>query len=209
MGSCSGEPMVALPEPLLRRLLEVREVLMFSFDFELLESPLGSEAYATPSPWLPAFLVPGAESAVIGRDATGGVYVSCESARGGRSCCLHIDTRGHAVPLGEDLEQALALVLALPYWHQLLSECPSGELQAMYAAAERLEHEVCDDLPALPAARDDLRSFLQLPALADPVRRLHELAVIQREPVTVLSPHGWRYESPIPRPAAPVETPAT
>jgi hypothetical protein len=188
--------MVALPEPLLSRLREVREVLMFTFDFEMLEQPLDSEAYATPSPWLPAFIVPGASTAIVGRDATGGVYVCCEFSHE-HTRCLHIDTRGHAVPLGENVEQALALLVALPYWHQLLIECPSGKLDVKRELAGRLEQEVCDDLPALPPARNDLQRFLELPMLADPIRRLHELTVAPTEPVTVLSPHGWRYESPV------------
>ena len=67
----------------------------------------------------------------------------------------------------------------------------------MRELALRLEREACEDLPALPAARQELQVFLKLPKLADPVLRLHELAVQEALPVSVLSPHGWRYESPI------------
>ena len=187
--------MAALREPLRSRLLEVWDVLAFTFDLEVFERSLGSDAYATPAPWLPSFVVPGASASVVGRDGTGGVYVYCESER--QSCCLHIDTRGNAVCLGEDVEQAVALLVALPYWPELLSQCPSGELAAMRVVAARLEQEACEDLPALPAAREELQAFLELPAMADPVLRLHELAVDRDPPVAVWSPHGWRYESPI------------
>ncbi|MEY4544112.1 MAG: hypothetical protein RL685_307 [Pseudomonadota bacterium] len=169
-------------------------MLAFTFDFELFESALGSDAYATPAPWLPAFVVPGANVSVVGRDATGGVYVCCE--RGQQSCCLHIDTRGNAICIGEDVRQALSLIIALPYWPELLAQCPSGELSALRELAPRLEREACDDLPALPAAREDLRGFLALPPIADAIQRLHQLAIEQPPPVTVWSPHGWRYESP-------------
>lgn len=172
---------------------------MFCFDLEVFQRPGGVEAYATPAPWLPAFVVPAANTSVLGRDALGGVYVSCELAQSHQRCCLHIDTQGHFASLGDTVEQAVALVVALPYWHQLLDECPSGELDAMRALAIRLEHETCEDLPDLPLARQDLRGFLELPSLADPVGRLHELSVAQAALVTVLSPHGWRYESPIAR----------
>jgi hypothetical protein len=182
-------------EPFWSRAREVWDVLAFTFDFELFERALGSEAYATPAPWLPAFVVPGATVSVVGRDATGGVYVYCE--RGQQSCCLHIDTRGSAVNMGEDVPRAVALLVALPYWPELLAQCPSGQLSALRELAPRLEREACEDLPALPAARQDLQAFLQLPVLADPVLRLHQLAVEQPPPVTVWSPHGWRYESPI------------
>jgi hypothetical protein len=186
---------MALREPFWSRVLEVRDVLAFSFDFDVFEHALGSEAYATPAPWLPAFVVPGATVSVVARDGTGGVYVCCE--RGQQRCCLHVDTRGHAVSLGDDVPQALALLVALPYWPELLAQCPSGELSALREIAPRLEQEACDDLHELPAARRELRAFLELPRLADPVLRLHELTVEQTPPVTVWSPHGWRYESPI------------
>lgn len=186
-------------EPLSSRLAEVRDVLMFSFDFELLAEPLDAEAYATPHPWVPAFVVPGASTTIVGRDAMGGVYACCELAEAPASYCFHLDTRGHVVPLGEDLEHALALLVALPYWHAMLLECASGDLECLRETAARLEQEVCDELPDLPRAREYLRSFLQLPDVTDPVRRLHELASAHSDRLTILSPHGWRYESPLAR----------
>lgn len=183
------------PEPFWSRVLEVRDVLAFSFDFEAFDRPLGTEAYATPGPWHPAFVVPTATVAVVGRDAMDGAYACCE--RDQESCCLHIDPGGHAVCLGEDVRQALALIVALPYWRELLAQCPSGELDAMRELSPPLEHQARDDLFELPAARQELQTFLELPELTDPIRRLHALAVEQPPPVTVWSPHGWRYESPV------------
>src|SRR5689334_9334748 len=121
-------------EPFWNRLLEVWDVLAYTFDFEVFPRALDSDAYASPAPWLPSFVVPGATVSVVARDGIGGVYVYCErvcSERGQTRCCLHIDTRGHAVWLGDDLEQALALVIALPHWPELLAQCPSGELSAL------------------------------------------------------------------------------
>jgi hypothetical protein len=194
--------MPAARETFRSRVSEVWDVLAYTFDFDVFERPLGSDEYATPAPWLPAFVVPGAKVSVVGRDGTGGVYICCESGRRSGTlhcilhCILHIDTRGNAVNLGEDLPQAIALIVALPYWPELLAECPSGALSAMRSLAQRLEQEACEDFPALPAARRDLQAFLELPVLPDPVLRLHQLAVEQPPPVAVWSPHGWRYASP-------------
>lgn len=174
---------------------EVWDVLAYTFDFDIFERPLGADEFATPAPWLPAFVVPGAAVSVVGRDGTGGVYIRCE--RGQQSCVLHVDTRGNAACIGEELPQAVALIVALPYWPELLMMCPAGELSLLRELAVRLEQEACDDLPALPAARQDLQSFLELPVLADPVLRLHQLVVEQPPPVSVWSPHGWRYETPV------------
>jgi hypothetical protein len=210
--------MPAARETFRSRLREVWDVLAFTFDFDIFERPLGSDEYATPAPWLPAFVVPGATVSVVGRDGTGGVYICCERGRRGQvqhGYILHVDTRGNAACIGEELRQAVALVVALPYWPELLAECRpgaagagrdelrasgrplGGPLAALRELAVHLEREAAEDLPALPAARKDLQSFLELPVLADPVGHLYRLAVEQPPPVTVWSPHGWRYESPL------------
>jgi hypothetical protein len=177
-----------------RRVLEVSDVLVYTFDLEIFERPLGAEAYATESPWLPAFVVPQASVSVVARNAMGSVYAWCEREQA--QACLHIDTRGTVAYLGDDLREVVALVVALPYWPEVLAQCNAGELASMRDAARRLEQETCEEHYALPAARQELQDFLQLPVLVDPVQRLHDLA-IQPLPVTVSSPHGWRYQSPI------------
>lgn len=187
-------------EPFWSRVLEVGDVLVYSFDFEVFERARGVGEYATEAPWLPAFIVPGASVSVVARNGMGSVYAWCE--RGPVECCLHIDARGTVVRVGDELPQVVALVVALPYWPEVLAECPTGDLAAMREVARRLEQEVCDELQQLPAARAELREFLELPELGDPVLRLRELAV-QQPPVTVYSPHGWRYEPRMRRAAQP------
>ena len=132
----------------------------------------------------------------------GGVYLTCEFSSARSRRCLHLDTRGHVVLLGETLQDAVTLVVALPYWRELLIECSGAGLEAMRTHAFRLEREVCEDLPALPEARSYLQQFLGFPVLADAVGCLCEL-MAQTHSVTVLSPHGWRYESPTARVARP------
>jgi len=177
-----------------RRVVEVSDVLVYTFDLEVFERPLGAEAYATEAPWLPAFVVPQARVSVVARNLMGSVYVWCEDEQ--TTCCLYIDPRGTVVYLGDDLREVVALIIALPYWPEVLAQCAGGELSSMREVARRLEVEACDEVYALPAARQEQQEFLELPVLADPVRRLHELA-LQEPPVTVSSPHGWRYQSPI------------
>lgn len=192
--------MLQVPEPLFSRLLEVREVLMFSFDFELLEQPVDAQAYTTPSPWMPAFTVPGARAAVVGRDAMGGLYVLCEFASPPATRCVHLDTSGHVVVLGESLQEAVSLLIEVPYWRELLARDTANRLDSMRVEAQELEREVFDDLPNLPEARAYLQTFFAFaPAATDPVARLYELNRAS-DSITVLSPHGWRYESPVAHP---------
>lgn len=178
------------------RLWEVREVLMFSFDFELLATPLTPAAYATPHPWLPAFDVPGSDYSIVARDAMGGVYARCNLTGTAQTRFVHVDTMGYAVPLGGTLEQLVSLILALPYWRELLARTDQATPEAMRQVAAGLEQEVAEDLPQLRAARDDLLQHLDLPELDDPVTILHDVAVASEPALAVVSPHGWAYERP-------------
>ncbi len=167
---------------------------MFTFDFEVLDPPEDADAYAEPQPWLPAFEITGATGQVVARDVSSGLYVLCELPD--RACfCVHIDAQGYAVSLAQSFEHMVALVLAVPYWREALESATGGSLGALRQAVERLELEVQDDLPALPAARADLLGFLELPPLGDAVEYLHRMAVLGRDMVAVMSPHGWRYQA--------------
>lgn len=189
---CGGAT-VTLDEAFHRRLLGVRDVLAYSFDFEVLAVPLDASGFASPSPWLPAFVVSEADCLVVARDALGGVFVLCQFGVG-EQCCLHVDTQGHSVVVGKTLNEAVSLVLELPYWRELLTES-AGELDQMRQAALRLEADVAEEFPAIPAAREDLKATLGLTPLADPVHYLYELAIATAAPVAVVSPHGWQYQS--------------
>ena len=185
--------MVDLDESLHSRLLEVREVLMYSFDFEVLVEPLPPEVFGSPSRWLPAFSVVDADWIAVARDAIGGVFVVCER-EGGRQCCLHVDTQGHAVVVGKTLAEAVTLVILLPYWRELLTDS-AGDLTTMQRVAEEQEQTIALDFPAIPAARADLLTTLRLERWTNPVARLYDLAVRSPAPVSVMSPHGWQYQS--------------
>lgn len=185
--------MVALDESLHQRLLEVREVLMYSFDFELLAEPLHPDTFRSPSRWLPAFHVVDADWVAVGRDAIGGVFVLCELPQS-RQCCLHVDTQGHAVVVGRTLCEAVTLIVFLPYWRELLTGS-AGDLTTMHHVAAAQEAEIALDFPQIPAARVELLNSIPLERLVDPVARLHEVAVRVPPPVAVMSPHGWQYQS--------------
>lgn len=185
--------MALSPEEFWNRVLEVRDVLVYTFDVEVLDRPLSLEDYARESPGLPAFVVADARVTVLARSGLGAVYARWEAVQ--EAGFLYIDARGIVTRLDRELPGVLALVVALPYWPELVDRGAGGDLPALRAQAERLEREVCDDLYALPAAREELLSFLELPVVADPVLHLYELAA-QPPPVAVQSTHGWLFDSP-------------
>jgi hypothetical protein len=166
-------------------LFEVADVLCFSFDLELTE--LG------PAPdW---FHVTDAECKAFATDATGGVYAVATFQPGSKRYGIHVDPRGRAAVLGTSVQETVAMVIALPYWRDLLKLTDSGELAQMRRLAETLEAEVQDDIPAIDEARAELWKLLPITADRDPISRLYELNVAAPPPVVVLGSDGWEYRS--------------
>lgn len=191
--------MAGADDDLRRALIEQSDVLMYTFDFEPLSAPALPEHVS----------VLDVDVQMFACDATGGVYLECLGSPGSRAHwtreakhagsararhVIHVDARGYAHVLAEDVLEAVALIVALPYWREVLAESQGGELAALRAAAARLEHEVCDDIAALPDAREYLRRELRLPAI-DPVAQLYRLGVSEPPQLTVLGADGARLSS--------------
>src|SRR5690606_29209059 len=153
------------------------DVLMYAFDLE----PLAASA-------LPEHIrVLDVDARVFACDATGGVYLECQNSP---KRVIHVDARGYAHVLAESMHEALALIVALPYWREILTEPWGQELSAMRETAARLESEVCDDIPTLPAAREYLRRELRLPPVDDPVAALRRSAVSEPPNITIVGADG-------------------
>jgi hypothetical protein len=170
---------------LLHGLWEAREILVYSFDFDLVDPPSEPE-------W---FSVPNADCYVVARDATGGVYATCTLRTSGAQYCIHVDTGGGSCVIARTELEAIALVVALPYWRDILRYSSGGALNEMRLVADELERDVLEDFPDLPLVRDHVRASIPLQELEDPVGLLHELAVRSPSDVSVLGPHGWPCQS--------------
>lgn len=149
----------ALP---LDRLWPIRDVLTFSFDLELRSQPaslceLGlSENHGT----------------VFADDATAGLYATWIA--GSDVYAVNIDSWGALRPLGSGALEAIAMVVALPYWRELV-QLPRGSLDEWRTAAQRLEREVLEDITELCAARDGIADLVPWRELHDPLAQLYEL----------------------------------
>lgn len=157
--------MLPQEERLIDALREVADVLVYSFDFELF--PRG------PAPsW---FEVAGAACEPFATDATGGTYVVCTWLDGAREV-LHVDSAGEVGHLGDDVQECCALVVALPYWRDMLHAIRKGATrQHMMGMVDRLESEVLDDVPVLRAARENILATTAVVPLDRPAQRFFEL----------------------------------
>lgn len=117
-------------------------------------------------PW---FTIDGIESPrQIGSDGSGGVFVLLPPQN-----VLYVSSEGRAGIVAENFEALVQLVVARPYWLDILKFSAGGDLQEMRRAAGALEATL-DDEDEINEAREEIRSSLGLGEADDPVGALYE-----------------------------------
>jgi hypothetical protein len=119
----------------------------------------------------------------IGREGAGGEFALLPPAMR----VLYVSSEGQAGILAADFEEFITLIVACPYWHDLLKFSGNGKLNEMRRAAAALEAAYGDD-EDLIEARAFLRSQLALPEPADPVGALYR--AMSTSDVIVRPPDG-------------------
>ena len=117
-------------------------------------------------PW---FTIDGVESPrQIGSDGSGGAFVLLPPQN-----VLYVSSEGRAGVIAGSFEAFIQLVVAHPYWLDILKFSTGGDLQEMRRAADALEATL-DDEDDINEAREEIRIHLDLPDAADPVGALYE-----------------------------------
>lgn len=111
---------------------------------------------------------------VFGRDASGGRFLHLPAPPEPQAV-LYVSSKGEAGAIAETVEEALAMMAALPYWRDCLKFSRGGELAAMYAAAEQFEEALRTEEPKIARLRQDILIGLRRPSSAAPLERLHEM----------------------------------
>ncbi|TDE44110.1 hypothetical protein E1295_25560 [Nonomuraea mesophila] len=117
----------------------------------------------------------GAPLTPIAGDASGATYFLCGTP-GTTRPVLYADSEGSATLVAADLVEAVTLIAAYPYWHDLLHDRLHGH--AIGEVVEELEEDMCEDHPDYPAARAELLRLLGVtpPTPEDAVARLRASA---------------------------------
>ncbi|MBR0989364.1 hypothetical protein JQ580_01390 [Bradyrhizobium japonicum] len=117
-------------------------------------------------PW---FTIDGIEAPrQIGRDGSGGAFVLLPPQN-----VLYVSSEGRAGIIADTFEAFVQLVIARPYWLDVLKFSGGGDLGEMRRAAEALEATL-DDENAINEAREKIRKSLDLDEADDPVGALYE-----------------------------------
>lgn len=153
---------------------ELVERLAFTFDFQIDISP------REPA-W---FTVEGvSDLEPIGSEGAGGSFVRLPDAR-----ILYVSSEGEAGTIASDLDAFLQLIIAHPYWKDVLKFSGGGALAEMRRAADAIEAMTLEEEEDLAEARDDIRSELKLPEPEDAVGALHQ--AVSSSKLVVRSPDG-------------------
>ncbi|QOZ55587.1 hypothetical protein [Bradyrhizobium sp. CCBAU 53338] len=117
-------------------------------------------------PW---FTIDGFENPQqIGSDGSGGAFVLLPSQN-----VLYVSSEGRAGIIAESFEALIQLVVARPYWLDILKFSAGGDLQEMRRAADALEATL-EDEDDVNEAREEIRERLDLPEPDDPVGALYD-----------------------------------
>lgn len=117
-------------------------------------------------PW---FTIDGIENPrQIGSDGSGGAFVLLPSRH-----VLYVLSEGRAGIIAKSFETFVQLVVARPYWLDILKFSAGGDLAEMRRAADALEATLKDEAD-INKAREEIRGGLDLPEVDDPAGALYE-----------------------------------
>ena len=127
---------------------------------------LGVSFVPDEEPW---FTVDGVENPrQIGSDGSGGAFVLMPPQH-----VLYVSSEGRAGMIADTFEAFIQLVVARPYWLDILKFSGGGDLLEMRRAAEALEATL-DDEDEINQTREEIRKSLDLGEADDPVAALYE-----------------------------------
>ncbi|WP_413113575.1 hypothetical protein [Thaumasiovibrio sp. DFM-14] len=166
------------------QLVDIADALGELFDFELGQA---NDDYS----WIK--LDPNLPFTVLAGEGSGGVFLAYGSLELEKRPILFASSEGQAGKVANNLSEFLALLIAIPYWFDLLKFSGNGDLSEMRKTAVFMESEYREDYPELAEVRERIHSQLSLPNLEDPIAILHTR--VHSSDCTVVAGDGWKYET--------------
>jgi hypothetical protein len=130
---------------------------------------------------------------VLAGESSGGVFLAYGDGEVERRPVLYVTSEGQAGCIAANLTELIAMMLALPYWRDLLKFSEGGNLKEMRQAARFSEQDYVDEYAEFSAARKRILDTLPVPVIADPVKLLHDC--VRTTDCSVVAEDGWRYDS--------------
>lgn len=150
----------------------------------------------TPSPSDGWFTIePGNPYRLIAKDGTGGLFGLSRTAPPEAAQLFHVTSEGQASFIAANLTEGIQLMIAHPYWRDLLKFSGGGKLPEMMRAIPYLEAELQKDEPTIDNDRVTIYRLLGLDRPQDPVSKLHATVIETSRRFTFVSKEGWKLES--------------
>ncbi len=130
---------------------------------------------------------------VIAGEGTGGVFIVYGDGALETLPILHGTSEGQAGRVASNLTEWLAVLMAIPYWRDLLKFSGGGQLDEMRKTAIFMEREYQEDYPGIPEARRRIKGTLPIPTLEDPIKVLHDN--VHATDCVLVAEDGYEYGS--------------
>lgn len=174
--------MIALTD--IQKSLSIIEDLASNFDFDLARASRDHS-------WIK--LVPHRPFLVIAGESTGGVFLAYDGGEAEPWPILYATSEGQAGCIAANLTEMVAMMMAAPYWRDLLKFSDAGNLTEMRKSAWLLEQDYLEEDAAISDARRRIMDGLPIPVITDPVKLLHDR--VGTTDCTLIADDGWHYES--------------
>ena len=129
---------------------------------------------------------------VIAGESTGGAFVAYGNGDFDLMPILYVTSEGQAGKVASNLSEFLAIVLAVPYWQDLLKFSGGGDLAEMRRTAALVHENYAED-EIVTRAKTRLMKVLAIQEISDPIELFHHN--VDTTDCTVVAEDGWRYES--------------
>lgn len=175
---------LSLIDKLLAQHPTVADLLDWPFDFK------PCEPYVLSHEWP---VVVSEALMVFAEDGSGGAYTLLEKLKPEASPVIYLNSEGQVGTIATRLTELLPMIVALPYWRDLLKFSAGGELAEMRKAVPFLEQEIHTDEPDIDNKRQIVAEALNLSVPVDPVRELFD-SVTSGMAIAVNAADGMAYD---------------
>lgn len=128
----------------------------------------------------------------IAGESAGGAFVAYGDGDFDRAPILYVTSEGQAGKVASNLTEFLAIVVAVPYWQDLLKFSGGGDLAEMRRTAALVHENYAED-EMVSSAKTHLMKVLAIQEIPDPIELLHRN--VHTTDCTVVAEDGWRYGS--------------
>lgn len=129
---------------------------------------------------------------VIAGESSGGAFLAYGDDDFDRMPILYVSSEGQAGKVASNLSEFLAIVVAVPYWQDLLKFSGGGDVAEMRRTAALIHENYAED-EVVTRAKTPIMKALAIQEISDPIKLLYYN--VDTTDCTVVAEDGWRYES--------------